>query len=281
MPDAARVERGGVHVAALHQAEHLPGVAADLQGLAVELALEGVERAHDVGDGAVAVLGRVRCLGAFGQLQDARVGLADHLLAVVDPDQVLLEDVVVEHVLRGLAEVDDPLGEVRRLHAVRHVLRVHRAGRVVVTADPADAAGDEVRVAGVLAPHEHAVATEDRRGAVALGHPLLLEVDLRVDAEAAHDPGDRVPGHLHQAAAVAGSLRLRCHVGAAPFLGVARRLRGVRLPCVTTSCAGRYMPPVGCGVGCRPEARHRAVGTRWSSRRRCGATSVPCRRSWP
>ena len=74
--DAARVERGGVHVAALHQAEHLPRVAADLQRLAVELALERVERAHDVGDGPVAVVGGVRGLGALGQLQDAGVGLA-------------------------------------------------------------------------------------------------------------------------------------------------------------------------------------------------------------
>ena len=49
--DPARVERGRVHVATLHEAEHLPGVAADLQRLAVELAGERVERAHDVGDG--------------------------------------------------------------------------------------------------------------------------------------------------------------------------------------------------------------------------------------
>jgi hypothetical protein len=208
--DAARVERGGVHMAALHQTEHLPGVAADLQGLTVELALQRVERAHDVGDGAVAVLGRVRCFGALGEFEDSGVGLADHLLAVVDPYQILLEDVVVEHVLRGLAEVDDPFTEVRRLHSVRHVLRVHRTGGVVVAADTADAAGDEVSVARVLSAHEDAVAAKHRRGAVALRNALLLEVDLRVDAEAAHDPGDRVPGHLHQAARV-GGLRRRCH----------------------------------------------------------------------
>ena len=52
---AARVERGRVDVPALHQAEHLPGPAADLQGLAVELAGERVQRPHDVADGAVAV----------------------------------------------------------------------------------------------------------------------------------------------------------------------------------------------------------------------------------
>ena len=42
-------------VAALHQAEHLARPPADLQGLAVERALERVERAEDVGDRLVAV----------------------------------------------------------------------------------------------------------------------------------------------------------------------------------------------------------------------------------
>jgi hypothetical protein len=50
-----------------------------------------------------------------------------------------------------------------------------------------------------LALHEDAVAAEDRRGAVTLDDLLLLEVDLGIDAEAAHDPGDRIPGHLHKA----------------------------------------------------------------------------------
>ena len=58
--DAARVERRRVDVAPLHQAEHLPGPAADLQRLAVELARERVERPHDVADGLVAVVGGVR-----------------------------------------------------------------------------------------------------------------------------------------------------------------------------------------------------------------------------
>ena len=196
---AARVERRRVHVPPLHQAEHLPRGAAHLERLAVELALERVQRAHDVADVAVAVVGRVRRLGPVGQLEHAGVGLADHPLAEVHPDQVLLEDVVVEHVLGGLAQVDDPLAEVRRADAVGHVLVVDRAGRVVVTADAADAAGDEVRVPRVLALHEDAVAAEDRRGAVALDDLLLLEVDLGIDAEAAHDPGDRIPGHLHKA----------------------------------------------------------------------------------
>jgi hypothetical protein len=114
---------------------------------------------------------------------------------------------VVEHVLGGLAEVDDPLTQVRRLHAVRHVLRVAGTGGVVVAADAADAAGDEVRVARVLALHEDGVAAEDRRRAVALGDRTVAEVDLRVDAETADDAGDRVPRHLDEA--LVGRLRAR------------------------------------------------------------------------
>ena len=204
--DAAGVERRGVHVAPLHQAEHLAGVARDLQRLAVELAGERVERAHDVADGLVPVLAGVRGLGAVRLLEHARVGLADHPLAVVHREQVLLVDVVVEHVLRGLAEVDDPLTEVRRLHAVRHVLRVARAGGVVVAADAADPAGDEVGVARVLALHEDRVAAEDRAGAVALGDLHVAEVDLGVDPERPDDPGDRVPRHLREALRVGGDL---------------------------------------------------------------------------
>ena len=70
----------------------------------------------------VAVLGGVRGLRAVGLLEHAGVGLGDHLLAEVDADQVLLEDVVVEHVLGGLTEVDDLLAEGRRVHPVGHVL---------------------------------------------------------------------------------------------------------------------------------------------------------------
>jgi hypothetical protein len=139
----------------------------------------------------------VGSLGRLGQLQPARVGLANHLLAVVDEEQVILVDGVVEHELGGLAEVHDPLPQMRRLDPVGHVLRVHRADRVVVAADAADAAGDEVRVARVLALHEHAVAAEQRRGAVALDHLAVVEIYLGVDAQVADDARDRVPRHLH------------------------------------------------------------------------------------
>ena len=112
--DAARIERGGMHVAAFHEAEHLAGEAAHGQRLAVELAGERVERGHDVGDGAVAVLVGVGRFLFLRLAPQAGIGLLHHLLAEVDADQVVLKDVVVEHVLGGLAEIDDPLAQIGR-----------------------------------------------------------------------------------------------------------------------------------------------------------------------
>ena len=191
--DAARIQRRRMHVPAFHQAEHLARQPAHLQRFAVELARERIQRAHDVGDLAIAVLLRVRAVGGLGLGENAGIGLLHHLLAEIDADQVVLEDVVVEHVLGGLAEIDDPLGHVGRANAEGHVLGIVRAGGVVVAADPADAAGDEVRVARVFALHENAVAAEDGGRAVALGDLAIGEIDLRIDAETAHDPRDRIP----------------------------------------------------------------------------------------
>ena len=195
-----------MHVAPLHQAEHLPRIAADLERLAVELAREGVERPHDVADRLVPVGRRARGLGLVGLLEYAGVRLGHHLLAEVHADEVLLEDVVVEHVLGGLAQVDDLLAESGRAYPVRHVLGVAGTGGVVVAADPADPARDEVRVPRVLALHEDAVAPEDRGRAVAFRHLPLAEVDLGVDAQAPHDARDRVPCHLDEAVGVLGEL---------------------------------------------------------------------------
>ena len=196
--DAARIKRRRVHVPAFHQAEHLARHAADLQRLSIKVAGKRIEGRHDVADGLVAVRGGIGRLGVSGFLPDAGIGLFDHLLAEVDADQVVLEDVVVEHVFGRFAQVDDPLAQRGRNDAEGHILRVDGAGRMVVAANAADAAGDEVGVARVLALHEDAVATEDRRCAVALGHFFLGEVDLGEDTQAADDPGDRVPVHFDE-----------------------------------------------------------------------------------
>ena len=147
-------------------------------------------------------------LRSLGLVPHAGIGLLHHLLAEVDADQVVLEDVVVEHVLGCFAEVDDPLAHGGGCDAEGHVLRIDGAGGVIVAADAADAAGDEVRVARVFALHENAVAAEDRRGAVALGDLAVVEIDLGENAEAAHDSGNRIPVHLHQIALLGWDFRL-------------------------------------------------------------------------
>ena len=115
------------------------------------------------------------------------------MLAEIDANEIVLKNVVIEHVFRRLGEIHDPFREGRRLHAEGHVLGVHAAGRVVVAADAADPAGDEMRVARILAPHEDAVAAKDRRGGVAFDDAAIFKIDLRVNAEAADNPGDRDP----------------------------------------------------------------------------------------
>ena len=139
-------------------------------------------------DGAIAVEFRMRRRCLFCLLPDTGIGFLDHLFAEIHADQVVLEDVVVEHVFGGFAEVDDPLRHRRRPHSECHVLRIGGAGGMVIAADAADAAGDEVRVARIFALHEDAVAAEDRGGAVTLGDLAFAEVDLGEDAEAADDP---------------------------------------------------------------------------------------------
>ena len=75
-PDAARVDRGRVHVAPLHQADHLAPDPAHVQRLAVRLARERVVRAHDVRDRLVAVRVHARARRVFSALvHHARVGL--------------------------------------------------------------------------------------------------------------------------------------------------------------------------------------------------------------
>ncbi len=81
---------------------------------------------------------------------------------------------------------------------------------MVVAANTADAAGDEVSVARVFALHEDAVPAKNGRGAVTLDHMAVLKVDLGKDAQAAHNASDRVPVHFHQISLFAGNILCRC-----------------------------------------------------------------------
>ena len=84
---------------------------------------------------------RVRGKSALGLGQHAGIRLLHHLFAEIDPNQIVLEDVVIEHVLGCFAEIHDPFGQGGRADSERHVLRIGRARGVIVAADPADAAG--------------------------------------------------------------------------------------------------------------------------------------------
>ena len=148
---------------------------------------------HDVGDGPITVIFRVRRFGFLRFFPNARICFLHHHLAEIDADEIVLENVVIEHVLGCFAEIHDPFTKRRWLHSVGHLLCITGAGGVIVAADAADPAGDEVGVARIFVLHEDAVAAENRRGAVAFDHFLRVEIDFGENAETADDPRDRIP----------------------------------------------------------------------------------------
>ena len=114
-------------------------------------------------------------------LPNTRISLLDHLFAEIHADQIVLKDVVIEHVFGGFTQVDNPLAHIRRTHSESHVLGVVGAGRMIVAAYAADTAGDEVRVPWIFALHENAVSTEDGRGAMAFRDLPVFKIDLGKD----------------------------------------------------------------------------------------------------
>src|ERR1700723_2149376 len=148
----------------------------------------------------------MRRSGFFRIFPDAGVGLLHHLFTEIHTNPIVLKDVVVEHVLGGFTQVDNPFSNRGWLHSKRHVLRVGGAGGMVVSTDAADAAGNKVSIPRILSLHENAVTAKDRGGTVTFSNLSFAEVDLGKDAEAAHDPGNRIPIHLYQLAFLNGFL---------------------------------------------------------------------------
>src|SRR5579884_2821139 len=103
------IEGRGMDVTPLHQTELLAGQPAHLQRLKVECPAEGIEGPHDIRDGTISVVGSVWGFSALCLLKHTGIRLTHHLLAEVNTNQILLEDVVVEHVLCGLAQIENPL----------------------------------------------------------------------------------------------------------------------------------------------------------------------------
>ena len=195
-----------MHVPPFHQAKHFAGQPAHLQGLAVELTGEWIQGAHDVGDSAIAVRRGMRGGSSFRFGENPGICLLYHLLAEIHAHQVVLKDVVVEHVLRSLAQVQYPFAQWRGFDAKGHVLGIDSAGRVIIPADSADPAGDEMSVARILPLHEYAVTAEDRGRAVTLGDFPIVKVNFRENAEAPHDPSNRIPIHIDQIPLFAGTV---------------------------------------------------------------------------
>jgi len=171
-----------MHVPPFHEAEHFARQAAHLERFEIEPSGERIQGAHDIRDGLVTMRFGVRRRRSLRFGQYARIRFPHHLFAEIDPDQVVLVQVVIEHVLGGFPQVGDPFGHIRRADVEGHVSRITSAGGVIIAANSADPAGDEVSIARIFALHEDAVAAEDGGRAVAFRDLAVFEIDLGVNA---------------------------------------------------------------------------------------------------
>src|SRR5262249_30425694 len=137
-----------------------------------------------------------RSLGSL--FPNARIGLSHHLFAEVNADKVLLKNIVVEHVFRRFAQIDDPFTQMRRPDTVSHILSIAGAGGVIIAADAAHSARNEMSGPRIPGLHKTAVAAKDRWRAVTLGGLALAEVDFGIDSQTADDSSNRVPCHFDE-----------------------------------------------------------------------------------
>ena len=82
---------------------------------------------------------------------------------------------------------------------------------MIVAANAADAAGDEMRVARVFALHENAVAAKNGGGGVALRDLAILKIYLGENTKTADNPGYWIPIHFDEIAR--GLFRARVNRG--------------------------------------------------------------------
>jgi hypothetical protein len=95
-------------VAPFHQAEHFTRVAAGLERFAIEISFERIDRLPDIANGPIAVVCGMRGLGFGGLFPNSGIRRADHFFAKIHCDQIFLENAVIEHILSGFPEIDDP-----------------------------------------------------------------------------------------------------------------------------------------------------------------------------
>src|ERR1044072_9402869 len=108
-----------MNMAAFHQAKHLARVATYLERFAIKFALERIQRSHDIGNRSIAVVFRVRRFWFLRLFPNIWISFLYYHLAEIDADEIVLEDVVIEHVFGSFTEVDDPFAKRRRFDAVR------------------------------------------------------------------------------------------------------------------------------------------------------------------
>ena len=69
---------------------------------------------------------------------------------------------------------------------------------MIITTDPADAAGDEGSITRILAPHKNTVAAKYRGSTMAFDNFAIVEVDLSETSQAPYNSSNRVPVHFNK-----------------------------------------------------------------------------------
>src|ERR1700724_877612 len=102
-----------MHMPPFHQAEHFARQPAHLERLTIKLALKWVASCHYLRYPSTPVVLWGWRLSRFCFLPNTRIGFADHFLAEIDADQIVLKNIVIEHVLGRLTQVNDPFRHCR------------------------------------------------------------------------------------------------------------------------------------------------------------------------
>ena len=152
--------------------------------------MNGLSARHDVGDVPVAVEIRVWCRASSRALSQT-LGLVSFTICSQKSTPTKLSWKMLWSNMYSAASPRFTIHSRDRggTNSERHVLGVGGAGGVVIAADAADAAGDEVRVARVFTLHEDAVTAEDRRRAMTLRDLPVFEIDLGENPQAARRSG--------------------------------------------------------------------------------------------
>ncbi len=181
-----------MRVFAVHQGAHDATDAGVLQGLEVDLALEGIHSIHDVFDRLVAVDVGVFCRRLRRQRDQLGIGHRDQGGRVVGPgEQSEVNRMVVEH-LGHFTKVANQNTK-RWWNDPEGLFDCHRRDRGVhTTTDTAGPGADVDSISGVAALEDDLVAAEQHGHRVGVDRFSLLKVERGVNGQGAGHAGDRV-----------------------------------------------------------------------------------------